>query len=132
MEIKWNPRISVGHDHIDSQHQELLDHYNAFLRACSAQMDKHEILRLFGFLDRYVHEHFSAEEALMQQHAYPQAATHRQAHKELTDSLQRLKEQLEQNHTLTVVMDASHMLMTWVLKHIGEEDVELGQHLQQA
>lgn len=131
MEIKWSPRISVGHDHIDDQHRELLSHYNAFLKACNDQMEKHEILRLFGFLDRYVQVHFSAEETLMRQHDYPQTDEHCQAHRKLTDSLQRLKEQVEGNHTLTVVMDTSHMLMTWVLEHIGKEDVALGTHLQQ-
>lgn len=131
MKIEWNPRISVGHDHIDDQHRELLQHYNAFLKACSDRMDKQEIVRLFGFLDRYVHEHFSAEEDLMQQHAYPHADAHCQAHSKLTNSLQQLKEQVESNHTLAVVMDTSHMLMTWVLEHIGKDDVAFGRHLQQ-
>jgi len=130
MKIEWNPRIAIGHDHIDDQHRELLKHYNTFLNACCDRMEKQEIVRLFGFLDRYVHEHFSAEEILMQQHDYPGAAAHRSAHKRLTDSLQQLKEQVESNHTLTVIMDTSHMLMTWVLEHIGKDDVALGQHLQ--
>jgi len=130
MNIEWNPRISVGHDHIDDQHRELLNHYNAFLKACNERMEKQEILRLFGFLDRYVHEHFAAEETLMQQHDYPQAAEHCDAHKKLINSLQQLKAQVESNHTLTVIMDTSHMLMTWVLEHIGKDDVALGQHLQ--
>jgi hemerythrin len=131
MTIIWNPRISIGHDHIDSQHRELIDHYNAFLKACSDKMDKQELLRLFGFLDRYVQEHFSDEEALMHQHGYPLATEHCQEHRKLTEALHSLKEKLEESHTLSVIMDTSHMLMTWVLEHIGKEDVALGEHLQQ-
>ena len=79
---------------------------------------------------RSYYEHFAAEETLMQQHDYPQAAEHYDAHKKLINSLQQLKAQVESNHTLTVIMDTSHMLMTWVLEHIGKDDVALGQHLQ--
>jgi len=133
MAVTWNSSYSVGHPHIDAQHQQLLEHYNRFSEACSRGKGRDEILRLFGFLDSYVREHFAAEEKLMAQHAYPRTTEHRQKHVELTSTLQRLKNQLRGEQTsITIVIEAGQTLVKWVLEHIGKEDVALGKHLSRA
>jgi len=133
MAITWDSRFSVGHAHIDAQHQELLEHYNRFTEACSRGKGRDEILRLFGFLDTYVREHFAAEEGLMALHGYPHEGSHRQKHAELTRSLQHMKNQLRGEQTpITVVIEAGQTLVKWVLEHIGKEDVALGKHLARA
>ncbi|PLY01977.1 MAG: hemerythrin [Desulfuromonas sp.] len=130
MAITWDNRFCVGHELIDAQHQQLITYYNDFSTACSAGKGKDEISRLFGFLDSYVLEHFAEEEALMQKHGYPKAPMHRVAHMELTRSLRELRNQLQGNQVpLSVVIDASRMLMKWVLDHIGKEDVALSGYL---
>jgi len=133
MAITWDNRFAVGHSMIDAQHQKLIGYYNDFSAACSAGKGKTEIARLFGFLDSYVREHFAEEETLMRQHDYPKAPAHRVAHLELTRSLQELRNQLQGDQApLSVVIDASRMLMKWVLDHIGKEDVALGSYLAKA
>jgi len=130
MAVAWNQRYSVGHPHIDAQHQQLLEHYNRFSEACGKGKGRDEIMRLFGFLDNYVREHFAAEEKLMAQNAYPRAEAHRQRHGELTRALLRMKNQLRGDQApITVVIEAGQTLIKWVLEHIGQEDVALGRHL---
>jgi len=130
MQIQWDKRFSVGNDQIDEQHKQLLHYYNQFSEACAKGNARKEVVHLFGFLHRYVQEHFAAEEKLMDLFSYPALPKHRLAHVELKDSLKKLSDQLQgETVPLGTVIEASRMLIKWVLDHIGKEDAALGEYL---
>jgi hemerythrin len=81
--MEWVPAFEVGQPQIDEDHRTLVERLNQLHRALDQGQDPAEIARVLNFLRDYTVTHFSAEEALMIQHKYPQAAAHFAAHAEL-------------------------------------------------
>ena len=65
----WDPAYAVGHDTLDTQHQHLLAHCAALVKPDEpAQAGfRHRLQALLALAD----EHFTTEEAVLSQCAYP-------------------------------------------------------------
>ena len=126
--IKWTPALAVGHAVIDGQHQELFRRLEALLTAMM-KGDKAEIVRLFDFLGSYVVEHFGAEEKLMQQHAYPDYATHKAAHERFVADYTALKRSLEAGGGAALTIKVQNWCGDWLKAHIAGTDQALATFL---
>ncbi len=70
---QWDPRLSVGNDSLDAQHQALLAHCNVLadcLTDTGAEGDR-KFRQVFEELMALSGEHFAAEEALLAKGGYP-------------------------------------------------------------
>lgn len=76
----------------------------------------------------YTKVHFAAEERLMQRHAYPHFARHKQLHDELTEQVLQLKDKLQTGQMVASVTLAN-FLKDWLQKHITQEDRKYGQFI---
>jgi hemerythrin len=120
--IKWTPALAVGHSVIDSQHQELFRRLEALLTAMM-RGDKAEVGRLFDFLGAYVVEHFGAEEQLMQQHAYPDYASHKAAHERFVADYLALKKSLDASGGgAALTIKVQNWCGDWLKAHIAGTD----------
>lgn len=130
MAIQWSQQLSVGSDTIDSQHQELLNRFNAFLEACRLKQGKEKINELLTFLDNYTISHFREEEALMTRSGFAGLSDHRKQHREFIDRLSQLKTDLNrEGASLGVVVETNDALLGWIIRHIKSEDLALASHL---
>jgi hemerythrin len=128
--VSWNPRLAIGEPTIDAQHQELFSRVDALLLAMRTGEGRAQLEQMFTFLQRYVLEHFQAEEELMVETAYPHLAEHREAHEVFIVRLVGIEEQLRREGPCSSqVMNASALLCEWLREHVAEQDVELGRHL---
>jgi hemerythrin len=130
--IKWTPALAVGHAVIDGQHQELFRRLEALLNAMM-KGDKAEVGRLFDFLGAYVVEHFGAEERLMQQHAYPDYATHKAAHERFVADYLALKKSLDAagGGGAALTIKVQNWCGDWLKAHIAGTDPLLATFLGQ-
>lgn len=127
--IKWTPALAVGHQVIDSQHQELFRRLESLLTAMM-KGDKAEIVRLFDFLGSYVVEHFGAEERLMEQHAYPAVAMHKAAHQKFVADYTALKQSLEGGASgAALSIKVQNWCGDWLKAHIAGTDQALATFL---
>ena len=79
MALRWTSTLSIGVAELDAQHEELFRRVDRLLDAMLAR-DRSEASCLIAFLQHHVTDHFAAEERLMREVAYPDAALHAAEH----------------------------------------------------
>jgi hemerythrin len=133
MGIEWRESLSIGIEEIDSQHKQLLSHFDRLLKACETGKGIDELKPLLGFLDGYVIRHFSDEEGIQRQHRYPAYAAHKLEHDSFVARLKDLKQEIDREGVaLHHVVETNHLLLKWLIHHISTVDVQLGRFLKEA
>ncbi|WP_291315022.1 bacteriohemerythrin [Desulfuromonas sp.] len=131
MSLQWTEDLAVGQPQIDSQHREMFQRFDAFMEACSKRHGLEHLRELFAFLDRYVAEHFQAEEALMEDQGYADLEAHRQQHVHFRRRLADLRDELDAaGPTVHVLVHTNKVLLFWLTEHIKAEDRRFGEHLR--
>ena len=133
MALTWDKSLAVGVKIIDTQHQELFRQVNALLEAMMKGQGKPEIEKCFGFLAKYVIDHFAAEEKLMVQYKYPEAPKHKQQHVDFVKKFGELKGEYDKHGaTGDVSINLNRFVCGWLREHIGTTDTAFGKFLQKA
>jgi len=131
MSLEWNEDLSVGHPTIDAQHREIFKRFGVLLEACNQGRASESLQELFDFLDTYVHDHFSAEEELMNRYAYPDKMAHLAEHDEFVQRLEALKQELSATGiTPLVLIRTNKALIYWLTHHIRNVDSGLSTYLE--
>ena len=131
MAIEWDPKLAVGVQTIDTQHQELFRRVNALLEAMKRGAGKDVVGSTIKFLKQYVVEHFAAEQALMTRYNYPGFAAHEKQHEEFVALLLQFVADAEKGINSVLVLKLNQFLCGWLRQHIGSSDKALGQFLVQ-
>ena len=79
--LQWEPRLSVGNETLDTQHQAILARCNA-LADCLGEANDRRFDETFQELTALAREHFAAEEALLTQCGYPELDDYRSEREE--------------------------------------------------
>lgn len=125
----WTPALALGHEEIDSQHQELFRRVGRLLEAMEAG-DGERVVRFFDFLGTYVVDHFAAEERLMTESQFPGYNVHRAAHERYLRDYQSLRKlHQDSGASAAVAIKARTWLSEWLTHHIGSTDQLLGKFL---
>jgi hemerythrin len=131
--LTWQEDLSIGVLEIDIQHKLLFEKFNAFVAACEAQTEDDAIYRLFWFLEAYAVTHFTHEEKLMQQVAYPGFAEHRDQHMAFTSQVTVLKERLRsEGPNPTLISHMRMFISSWLIEHISRMDKAIGTFISPA
>jgi hemerythrin len=129
--IEWTPSLAVGIAVIDDQHKEWIKRMADLSAAVAENRGVEHISKTLSFLVDYTGFHFSAEENLMREKAYPGLAVHREQHEELRKTLADLVRDFEEEgatHELARFTDT--FLMNWLTEHIRTMDVKVGVFLR--
>lgn len=133
MALVWDKSLAVGVKIIDEQHQELFRKVNGLLEALLKNQGKEELGRMLGFLGTYTIDHFAAEEKLMAQYKYPEAAKHKQQHTAFVDAFLKLKAEFDKSGpTANVSITLNRFVCQWLRDHIGATDTALAKFLRTA
>lgn len=128
---QWSPRLSVGDEAIDRQHQEFFARIKAFMVG-SETARWEELDELHGFLRDYALRHFKEEEDLMAAVGYPNRAAHMRMHdhfrESLADCMERYAADEEPNRATLKCLGL--LLGRWLVEHVGRVDLELSFFLQ--
>jgi len=122
-EFNWNDRYKIGHSRVDTQHQQLFELGNQIVEASNDE----ELTHLLMLLYQHTREHFSAEENLMKQTNYPDYDRHVEQHNQMLDRLIEISKTVQKKQWDPV--DIKIFMTNWVLVHIIEEDMPLGEYL---
>lgn len=127
--ITWTDDFSVGVKSLDEQHKGLVATLNGLHAAMLAGHEKAVTGELLNRLANYTHQHFVAEEAMMQRTGYPQYAAHCTQHKDLTAQVEGFVARYERGE-VALTVDLLLFLREWLLTHIQKSDREYGPWLK--
>lgn len=131
MVMQWTSSLSVGVEHIDEQHRELLAKVGSLLDACRQGKGKQAVGGIIDFLGDYVVSHFSTEEKYMVQYNYPDYAAHKSQHEQFIRDFQGLKARFEsEGPGIQTVLLTNSTVVDWLMKHINQTDKALGTFLK--
>jgi hemerythrin len=130
MAIEWSPRLAIGVQTVDAQHQELFQRANQLLAAMEARKSETEVTRLLELLGEDVVCHFGDEERLMHRSAYPDYPAHKTAHGAFVAELAALKAAMaRQGASAALAIQLNQKVCGWLLDHVGRTDRALGAFL---
>ena len=131
MKLEWTTALSIGHEKIDQQHKELFRVFNVFIERCAQGDAKTTLVKLHDSLQKYIKVHFSDEEALMVQAAYPDYAHHKREHQGFQQRIEGIRKEIEgDGPTLFSLIATNKALIHWLTEHIQEKDQKLGAFLK--
>ena len=114
--------LMTNNSMIDTQHKQLFDAINALLEACSKGQGRAEIGKTLDFLSKYVDNHFSDEEKLQRQYAYP----------EYKKIIRDLQQELGQNGAnIALVAKVNTAIGGWLVNHIKREDLKMAKYIRE-
>ena len=128
--MKWTDDLAIGVELIDTQHMELFSRIDNLLQAMKNKTCKFELGPTLAFLEEYVVEHFSDEQALMQGIDYPEYEAHREMHDGFIADFAELKKELQQESgNFDRSAYVNKMVVDWIVDHIKKVDTELGDYI---
>lgn len=122
--VKWTPDLSVGDAELDREHDEFIRRADAFIDGCSSGRGRQLLEPLAEFLTHYVEQHFSHEERLMREAAYPGLDGHLALHRYFRTEFEEIRAAIAQAPTprSVTVLKTNTLLIDWFLKHIVTAD----------
>ena len=117
MPVIWKPAWSVGNAELDRQHRHIIALVNAVETAASDDGGLDTIDAVLSHLVRFLENHFSSEERLMEAIAYPSLEEHRQQHRACVALLSRLTAEREIDIERVIVW-----LSDWLENHVLGSD----------
>jgi len=113
--LAFKDEYMSGVKSIDQQHIELLQLVNQLKSLVTEQADSTHIESVFDQLLNKTIQHFSSEEELLTQYAYPEIKEHRDDHQHLLAELELLKVHFQEQGR---ELEALQLLKSWLLKHM--------------
>lgn len=121
--IVWDPSFSVGVAKLDAQHKKIIDIINLLRSKPDVDVRSETVSELLTRLTSYASDHFATEEQLLVEHGYPEAATHRLAHKAYRRKVVALcKDTMD--HNASVPEELLRFLGEWWVNHILGDDMK--------
>ncbi|MBI4786213.1 MAG: hemerythrin family protein [Chloroflexi bacterium] len=133
LDYAWEPSMRTGDDLCDAQHKELIRRLNLLLHAMYKGQPAAEVESMLDFLSKYVVQHFSREEALMDRVQCPLAAANRKAHAIFMKKLATFRDRLanRQSTTALIAIEMLRDISTWLVDHIRNIDARMLPYVQQ-
>ena len=126
----WKDSLLVGVSQIDSQHKKLVEAIDRLMDACNQGKGRAAIEETLVFTVSYTKEHFSDEEKLQAQYAYPGMAAHKQLHSQFINNISALFQEFKADGpNIALTGKLNKMLVDWLIHHISTEDKKLGEHI---
>lgn len=128
--LTWSNDYSVGVKALDSQHTVLFNILNELHDAMLKGQARAVTATLLKKLVDYTHEHFAAEEKMMEVARYPEFDRHRNRHRDLVRQVGEFATRCEKGEA-TVNVELMDFLRDWLTRHIQREDKGYGPWLNE-
>ncbi len=126
--ITWNNQYSVGIEHLDDEHKQLVELLNSLHYAMSQGQANSVLGKILDELIHYTATHFKSEEVLFAQHEYPDSEKHIAEHQELVSEVLTFKKEFDKGTTMLSIKIIG-FLKNWLIKHILASDKEYSEFL---
>jgi hemerythrin len=124
--MEWKVGYDIGIDSIDNQHRQLVAIISRLEASLSTASENKEMGNALKFLVDYTKQHFSEEEAFMQEVGSPDYDHHKKLHKDLIQELMEMLLKLKRGKTIQP-RELIRFLTDWLVNHILDEDKKIGE-----
>jgi len=128
--VVWSDKLSVGVRSVDDQHAVLFKAINDLHDAMMKGQARAIVGELLCRLLVYTRNHFSREEAMLEDAGYPGLAGHRLLHDELTKQVEEYIARYQRSD-LTLSNHLANFLSDWLKQHILDTDQSYGRWLKE-
>ena len=128
--IKWRESYETGIPSMDQQHRVLIDLINQLYTMMREKSSEDELGSILQRCLDYGEEHLQTEEALLEQHGYPEMEQHIAHHQKFFKTIEDLKQQYGEQEG-EVTPEIYKFLRTWWIDHIVAEDKKYGPYLKE-
>ena len=125
----WTELLSVGVDQIDAEHRHFLRLLDRFNHAETRSLPEADLYAMLAEVVLYTEEHFTNEEALMQEAGYPFVGEHRMMHDMAEAEVHRLASGTASEEEIRDVL--GRFMLNWLVLHIQSADRKFGAWLQE-
>ncbi len=122
--LVWKEEYSVGIEALDMDHKKLLNLINQFQTAVLYRTGREFEQEAFDALVDYTRTHFSREEALMEEHGYPDFEAHQAQHRKMIAQVEACMAQYTNEGRQVPLERAVEFLQDWLINHINGTDQE--------
>ncbi len=117
----WDDGIGTGGKTMDAQHRKQVNLVNAVEELVRAGQEAEAVAGPLDELASFTRFHFTAEEGLMDRHAYPHAGEHGAEHARLAAEVSAIREQVARQDT-GAALGLIDRLHHWLTGHIQDMD----------
>ena len=121
--LEWTDGYLTGIDAIDDDHQHLFKLVNTLNDRAEAGLDIEAIGAALDDLALYVERHFSLEEALMENVAYPDLLAHMRGHRAIAGQVRSFQTAYEENPGAIGTEKFLKFVRDWLTEHILKSDM---------
>jgi hemerythrin len=126
--LTWNEMMSVGVASLDNDHKQLVGIVNQLFDAINGGRGKEALGKILDELIAYTKMHFANEEKFFAQTNYPDAASHRKEHDELTAQILEVQKKYKSGASGTLSLELMNFLKNWLVTHIQGRDKKYTAH----
>ena len=119
--VEWQECYSVGNEKLDQQHKRLVGMINQLGVAMDTGSERPVLMKILNSLAGYTKTHFSEEERLLEEHAYPGLDEHKEEHAMLNRQLADFYRDFYMT-TRPQTAEVMAFLQGWLYGHILEKD----------
>ncbi|HEY0837804.1 MAG TPA: hemerythrin family protein [Azospirillum sp.] len=127
--IIWSPRLELGIERIDAQHQRLVRLHNDLVLGLSHGVPLDTATRIIGELRGYAALHFAEEEELIERCGYPLAVAHHHQHHGFATSLRNMALHI---HDTGFAAQIGVFMGNWIEGHIARSDADIARYIHGA
>jgi len=127
--MEWSPRLSVGVELLDKDHQKLVKLINDLYDAMKEGHGKESLGSILDRLVDYTKIHFAHEEQYFAQSKYPHLADHKKEHDALTRQALDIQTQYKSGASGVLSLEVMNFLKDWLMNHIQGSDKKYGPYL---
>ncbi len=126
--MEWSDNLSVNVKQIDEEHKKLVGMLNDLHDAMKQGKGSDVSGKVLSGLVQYVATHFSNEEKLMKENAYPEYLRHKKEHDDLTKQALDLQQQFQTGKPVLTI-ELMKFLKDWLSNHILGTDKKYSPYL---
>jgi hemerythrin len=120
--LLWSEGLSVGVRQFDQDHRVVVDLINELFDAVQAGRGRETLGETLNRLFDYTKTHIIKEERVLEQHGYPELASHRQDHKAISSWIGAIRQRYDAGATNEMCMEVLTFMRTWLFEHIQGTD----------
>jgi len=126
--FKFTSEFSVNVKDIDKQHQGIFNFINKIHKAIKENQKTTELLKILKEMARWVTDHFTHEERLMQTAGYQGLSAHKDIHKKLLSDVSDVIRKIENKEDIDLI-ELLAFLKRWLIDHILGTDKKYSKSL---
>ncbi|HXH71438.1 MAG TPA: bacteriohemerythrin [Mariprofundaceae bacterium] len=118
--IEWSDELSVGNDHIDAQHRDIIEMINKLVMSRDDSLDSADVADALTGLMQFMRQHFRDEEELMRKNGCPWIEEHVREHVRFAEKLTELFMMEDKE----LIRRTIPFLRDWLVGHLATEDMK--------